>query len=133
MTNFEELFKLVGSKYQKYDENGKALGCLAPMYSAFPDEKGYRFDWPEGVDLREYMLSELDKHCDRIPLDDIQPGDFLTMKMPRGLYHVSLYLGDGKMLHCLECGTEISRTILYKNRIERGYRWNGRSRNEFLL
>lgn len=124
---FEELIKQIGKvKYQQLDENGKALGCLAPMYMAFPQEKGYRFDWcPEGQDMREYMLSLFDKHCERIPLDELVEGDFVTIKAPFGLYHFALYIGNDELLHCtLATGLTTVRKSLYEKRIERGYRFN---------
>jgi len=127
MINLEELIKTVGIKYQQLDCNGKALGCLAPMYMAFPEEKGHRFDWcPVGMSMRDYMLSLFDRYCERVELDQLQPGDFVTMPMPLGLYHFALYLGNGDMLHATQKrGMEMVKFKLFEKRIERGYRWNG--------
>lgn len=129
MKTLEEVIQFVGKvKYQQLDEEGKALGCMYPLYLAHPEEgKKFRFDWiPEGKDAREYMLDLLDKYCTQIPLEEKQYGDILTIKMPFGYYHVALYLGAGKMLHCTEArGLEIVKLVQYESRIERGYRWNG--------
>lgn len=122
------MLKYVGANYQQFDEDGKALGCMQPLYLAFPEENGFRFDWspPEGVSMRDYMLSLFDKYCERVPLEKLQVGDIVTMKMPFGFYHIAIYIGSGRLLHSTEArGMEIVNYNLYEKRIERGYRWNG--------
>lgn len=128
--NTEELIKTVGMKYSKLDSTGNALGCMAPIYMAYPEEKGnLRFEWiPEGISMRDYMLSLFDKYCVRVEISKLQPGDFITLNMPLENYHVALYLGKGKLLHCSQShGMEIVSYKLYSRRVERGYRFNGSS------
>ena len=128
MKSLEEIIKYVGISYQQFDEEGKALGCMYPLYLAHPEEsRKLRFEWiPEGANARDYMLSLFDKYCTRIPLEELRYGDIVTIKMPFGYYHVALYLENGKLLHCTEArGLEIVKLLLYEGRIERGYRWNG--------
>ena len=128
MRNTKELLEFIGKvKYEQLDEKGKALGCMLPLYLCHNEVEGMRFDWiPEGKDMREYMISLMDKYCTQIPLDQLQEGDFVTLKMPMGMYHCALYLGNDELLHCTQAsGLTTVRYGLYEKRIERGYRWNG--------
>lgn len=128
MQNIEKLLQYVGKSYEQFDEHGKALGCMLPLYLSRPEEEGkLRFDWvAEGQDMREYMTALFDKHCEQIPLDQLKAGDFVTINMPLGIYHCALYLGRGELLHCTQSrGMETVKYLLYEKRIERGYRWNG--------
>lgn len=129
MLSRDKLIELIGKlKYEQLDENGKALGCMLPIYLCHHEEHGtLRFDWiPKNHGMREYMNSIFDKYCEQIPLENLQEGDFVTMNMPMGMYHCALYIGNGELLHCTEAsGLAIIRYGLCEKRVERGYRWNG--------
>jgi hypothetical protein len=125
MRSINELKSFVGQRYRRCDENGKALGCMMPLYLAFPEENGeLRFDWCEIKDMEQYMTSLFNQYCVKIDIGNLQPYDFLLMKMPFQYFHVGIYLGNGEVLHCQEStGTEIIRLSLVKNRIRGVYRW----------
>ena len=105
----EELIKQVGKPYQKYDEFGLASGCMAPVWFLYPDIP--RYDWPEDeTRIAEYMEELFVLHAKIIDLDEMQPGDLIMVQMLFGLVHPGVYLGSGRMLHCMkETGWESMR------------------------
>lgn len=49
----------------------------------------------------EWFLNIVEKYCDRVPMSDIQPGDFLLYKFGRCVSHGGIYVGDGHIIHAL--------------------------------
>jgi hypothetical protein len=133
------LYKTVRDRrpYVKEDEKGMALGCFEPFYLAHPEENGeHRFPFPTGyMNARDYILDKLDRYCNIIDVNrDLQEGDILTINMPFGMYHVGIYLGGNDVLHCSQkAGFELIKLSLYRNRIERGYRYNASSRSSIRM
>lgn len=114
------------TEYTKLDENGKALGCMLPVYLAYPEEEGkLRFEFPSGhTNMKEYMLNLFDTYCQRVDVNDLQEGDIVAINMPFGLFHVGVYLGGNDIIHCTQnTGMELISLSKYRNRIERGYRY----------
>ena len=46
-------------------------------------------------------MNVVEKYCDKVPLADIQPGDFLLYKYGRCVSHGGIYVGDGRIIHAL--------------------------------
>lgn len=113
------LREYVGTPYKKYDENGRALGCLLPFYLLYPDAP--RFEWPkENIDKE--LLAEIKKHCQQVTAPEF--GDLLVFCMPLGGIHISVYIGSDEMASCNEDSLETCRVSSYWRRLEGVYRWN---------
>lgn len=104
----EELIQCVGRPYERVDENGKALGCMLPVYLLYPDSP--RFKWPPRYKLGSFMEEQFEKHAKKIEIKDIQPGDVVLIKLFEGLLHPGVYIGNDKIAHCLDStGIQLSR------------------------
>jgi cell wall-associated NlpC family hydrolase len=109
-------------KYSKYDSEGKALGCMAPVYAMYPN--GPRFEHPEDKNLKEYVLKLLNSNCDKKELKDIEVGDIVALNMPFGFFHVAIYIGDDYIIHCSEIsGSEKVRLSPLQHRVEGVWKW----------
>lgn len=117
----EELRKTVGMPYRKLDENGKALGCMLPVYLLYPEIP--RYDWPH-TELFSRFLALLKKHGQQVEPGKISSGDVLAFHLPlRGL-HIGIYLGGGDVIHCGEStGMETFKFSAIARRIEGVFRW----------
>lgn len=96
----QDLIQCVGQPYQRIDENGKALGCMAPVYLLYPNLP--RFKWPPRYKLGQIMEEKFDKYAKKIDRADIQPGDLVLIKLFEGLLHPAVYLGSDRVAHCLD-------------------------------
>lgn len=121
----EELLQYIGAKYRKLDENGKALGCMMPVYMLYPDIPHY--DWPDDKKgFAESVLALLKKHCHPVNQEDMQPGDLVAFRMPFGFLHIGVYLGDDWIVHCMTGETmERCRLSYICRRLEGVFRWEG--------
>lgn len=114
-----------GAEYQKLDENGKAFGCMMPVYMLYPEIPKY--DWPaEDDNFVESVLNMLKKHGHLVDQADIKPGDVVAFRMPFGFLHIAVYVGDDWMVHCMTGDTmERCRFSYACRRIEGIFRWGG--------
>jgi hypothetical protein len=105
----DELIQQVGKPYVRYDELGLASGCMAPVWTLYPDLP--RYDWPEDESqLGIIMEEEFGRQLVRIDAADIQVGDILLVHMFFGLLHPGIVIERGKMIHCMkDTGWEIMR------------------------
>lgn len=116
----DDLIKSVGDgiKYKHLDDNGKALGCMFPIYLMYPHLP--RFDWPDN--LGEFMRTMFKKHLEIIELEDIEKGDLVLIRLPFGLVHPAVYIGNDEIIDCMiETGLQKSRLSIY-SRIEGVFR-----------
>ena len=122
----EELLKFIGVEYRKLDENGKALGCMMPVYMLYPEIP--RYDWPkEDKAFADAVLRLLKKHGHQIAKADIQPGDVVAFRMPFGFLHIGVYMGDDWIVHCMTGETlERCRFGYICRRLEGVFRWEVR-------
>ena len=49
----------------------------------------------------EWFLRVVETYCKKIPMDEIQPGDFLLYRFGRCVSHGAVYVGDGRVIHAL--------------------------------
>lgn len=49
----------------------------------------------------EWFLHIVETYCDKIPLEEILPGDFLLYQYGRCISHGGIYVGDGRLIHAL--------------------------------
>ena len=104
----QDLIQCVGQPYKRVDDNGKALGCMAPVYLLYPNAP--RFKWPPRYKLGEVMEQKFEKYATKIELKDIQPGDIVLIKLFEGLLHPAVYIGNDRIAHCLDStGIQLSR------------------------
>ena len=121
----DDLLKYIGKPYQKLDENGKALGCMMPVYMLYPEIPHY--NWPEeGKEFAETVLLLLKKHGHPITQVEIEPGDVVAFRMPFGFLHIGVYLGDDWIVHCMTGDAmERCRLSFAMRKIEGVFRWTG--------
>lgn len=119
----KELVNFIGAEYRKLDDNGKAYGCMMPVYMLYPDIP--RYDWPtEGKGFVESVLVLLRKHGCSVAEADIQPGDVVAFRMPFGFLHIGVYVGDDWIVHCMTDDTlERCRFRQICRRLEGIFRW----------
>ena len=47
----------------------------------------------------EWFLRIVERYCEKVPLEDLEPGDFLLYKFGRCVSHGVVYVGDGRVIH----------------------------------
>lgn len=117
----EEVDKYIGLPFVQ-EKDGYAWGCLAPFYQVHPElEKDFRYPVSEDKN----MLAHFKKHCKEIELKDAVYGDVLVIKLPKNQWHLAVYLGNSKVLHCSgHIDTEIARVSIFPpNRIKGVFRY----------
>lgn len=116
----EELVKTVGRPYRRYDEQGRAEGCMAPVYLLYPDSP--RYDWPDDEKaIGNYMHTRFIRHAVRIAPSDVIPGDIILIKFPMSMMHPAVYIGNETIIHCaIDAGMELVRINMH--RIKEAYR-----------
>lgn len=120
----DELINCVGMPYEQIDSNGKAFGCMMPVYLLYPEIPHY--DWPPDNEFSKYVLDLLKKHGRQIIPEEIKPGDVVAFRMPFDYLHVSVYIGNDQVIHCTTDETmEMFRMSSIKKRITGIFRWEG--------
>lgn len=89
---------------------GKGIDCgmllIACLEGAGYVEKGaikvppYSNEWHLHHSA-EWFLKIVERYCDRIPLEKLQPGDFLLYKFGRCVSHGAVYVGNGYVIHAM--------------------------------
>ncbi len=119
MITREEASKLVGNPFIA-EKDGMAYGCLAPMYEILPEMLHLRFSKSENAN----MLQHFKETCNEISLGEMQYGDLIVLKLPKNQWHLLVYLGEGKAIHCTKhIETEIINYDKYLSRIKGVFRY----------
>ena len=116
-----EVSKLVGEPFID-EKDGYAWGCLqlAPMYEVLPEMLEIRYPVSEDCN----MLQHFQKHCKEVQLKEMKYGDLIVVKLPKNQWHLMVYLGEGKAIHCTgHTCNEIIHYDIYKNRIKGVFRY----------
>lgn len=125
MLEKEKVYKLVGQPFEQY-RDGFAWGCLAPMYEMIPETQAYKYDVYEWGNMLDYFRKE----CTEVPLKDIQYGDIVIVKPPILPFHLLMYLGNGKVLHCNKAtAMEIIPLSKYEDRVKGVFRYGNCGNN----
>jgi hypothetical protein len=95
----DELTKTVGRAYRKYDEQGLAEGCMAPVYLLYPGLP--RFEWPEDDRLGKFMVEMFELYGQKIAKENIKVGDLVLIRLPFGLVHPAVYVGNDEIIDCM--------------------------------
>jgi cell wall-associated NlpC family hydrolase len=79
-----------------------------------------------GIDL-PHRAAELAKMGGSVSKDTsaMQPGDLLVFGKGRGISHVGMYIGDGKMIHASSSNKSVVETSVVKYRPAGGLQWKG--------
>lgn len=119
----EELLQYVGKEYAKLDENGKALGCMMPVYMLYPDIP--RYEWPEeGKSFADSVMELLSRHGEKISIESILPGDVVAIRAFFGYMHIGVYLGNDLVIHCSpDNNMESFRLSLVRRSVKGVFRW----------
>lgn len=64
------------------------------------DVKPYSNEWHLHHSA-EWFLNIVEHWCNKVPLEDIQEGDFLLYKFGRCVSHGAVYVGDNHVIHAL--------------------------------
>ena len=120
MITQKEAYSLVGKPFVQFTEDNKAWGCLAPYYLIHPEFK----DFFTLEDTKEFLKLAKERFQE-IKLEDIKYGDFIAILMPLGLWHIMVYIDNGKYIHCTkDTGVVVEKlTPAYKARIKGVFRW----------
>lgn len=116
--------KLVGNPFLP-EENGYARGCLQPMYDILPETRKFRYPTSEDANIQQYF----EKFCERVEYKDMQYGDLIIIQLPMNLWHLMVYIGSGKGIHCNRYGTSIEDVKVFKSRIRGVYRYGNCGNN----
>lgn len=78
-------------------------------FGNFPITFGYSADWYCQRNCKELVLPYLEKYCNKV--NELEIGDVISYRFGRSEYaHLSIYLGDNKVIHCsADYGTEIRK------------------------
>lgn len=119
----EDLINYIGAEYRKLDENGKAYGCMMPVYMLYPEIP--RYDWPEeGKGFPEKVLELLKTHGKPVRLQDIRPGDVIAIRALFNFLHIGVYVGDDQVVHTSpDNGMESFRLSMVIRSVKGVYRW----------
>lgn len=79
-----------------------------------------------GIDL-PHRAAELAKLGGSVSKDtaSMQPGDLLVFGKGKGISHVGIYIGDGKMIHASSSNKSVVETSVVKYRPAGGLQWKG--------
>ena len=91
------MYKLVGKKWETL-RDGFAWGCIAPIYETNPALLSIRTHREEVSNLFDFFKERFTE----ITFEEIKSGDVIVLLLPFGLWHVMVYIEDGKFLHCTE-------------------------------
>ena len=89
------------------DCTGLVTGIYAEKGINITVNLNYGAFWYMKKGCEELLLPYLEKYCNKV--DELQEGDCISYKFGRSKYaHLSIYLGDGKIIHCnADFGVEI--------------------------
>ena len=94
----EKLKKLIGTKYQRYDDNGNALGCTFPVYFLYPNLLHYKEAQNNKI---ETYLKYLRENLIEVKKEDIQKGDIIVFQFPFDNLHFAVYIGNNEIIHVM--------------------------------
>ena len=92
------------------------VGILADNGISIDVDYNYNAFWYTRKGCTELMLPYMEKYFDKV--DTPIPGDCITYQFGRAKYsHISMYIGDGKIIHCnADFGVEVIHREELKNR-----------------
>lgn len=116
--------KHIGSKYKKIDEKGNYFGCFEPAYYIFPNLPRYKLPEDNSSNF-DFSLEKLETIAKKIIKENLNHGDIIAFKLPRNVFHIGVYIGDGKMVQTFaQNSMHISRINFDNHRIIGFYRIN---------
>lgn len=115
-----EVVNLIGEPFIA-EKDGYAWGCLAPMYEIMPETLKFRYPVSEDKNMLQYFK----EFCKELsPDEEMVYGDILIIKLPKNQWHLMVYVGEGKAIHCTgHIDTELILVEKYKNRLKGVFRY----------
>lgn len=115
-----DISDMIGKPFVQ-EKDGYAWGCLAPMYEIIPETLSFRYPVSEDKNMLQYFK----EFCKELsPTDEMIFGDILIVKLPKNQWHLMVYVGEGKAVHCTgHIATEIVLVDKYKNRLKGVFRY----------
>lgn len=116
----DEIHTLIGKPFVQ-EKDGYAYGCLAPMYEIIPETLKFRYPVSEDRNMLQYFK----QFCKELsPDEEMIYGDIIIIKLPKNQWHLMVYIGEGKAVHCTgHIDTEIVLVDKYKNRLKGVFRY----------
>ena len=115
-----EVVNLIGKPFIA-ERDGYAWGCLAPMYEILPETLKFRYPVSEDKNMLQYFK----EFCKELsPDEEMVYGDILIVKLPKNQWHLMVYVGEGKAIHCTgHIDTELVLVDKYKSRLKGVFRY----------
>lgn len=116
------LKKKVGKEYEKFDAVGNYFGCFEPLYICYPMLPKYKL--PKDFSKQfEFSLQKLEEAGKQIKKEELKECDVIVFRLPRDIFHIGIYAGNGKMFQTFAHGSlQISRVDFDNHRIVGFYR-----------
>lgn len=115
-----EVVNLIGEPFIA-EKDGYAWGCLAPMYEILPETLKFRYPVSEDKNMLQYFKQFFKELS---PEEEMLYGDILIVKLPKNQWHLMVYVGEGKAVHCTgHIDTEIVLVDKYKSRLKGVFRY----------
>lgn len=91
------------------------------MYEILPETLKFRYPVSEDKNMLQYF-KEFFKELS--PDEEMVYGDILIVKLPKNQWHLMVYVGEGKAIHCTgHIDTELVLVDKYKNRLKGVFRY----------
>lgn len=119
MLDKEKAYELVGKPFERF-KDGKAWGCMSPLYAINNEFKEYYT-----LEDTEHFLEYARKNFKEVPLEDIQYGDTAVLLLPKGVWHIMVYMGGGNYMHCMRNTGNVIEPMpnYFKSRLKGVFRW----------
>lgn len=111
--NFEQVViekasQYIGTRYCRGGESPRCFDCSGLTQYVYAQI---------GIELPRMGGQQL-KSMKRVSAEEAQPGDLVFFSTKRGyIYHVGIYIGDGKMIHSPKPGQRVKIAPVFKNPI----------------
>lgn len=95
MISKKDAYGLIGKPYEMF-KDGHVWGCMSPIYEVLDFDVYFQFD--DAKNALEILL----KYFDQVKKEELQFGDVVLLRLPKGVLHFLVYVENGKCLHCME-------------------------------
>ena len=91
------------------------------MYEILPETLKFRYPVSEDKNMLQYFKQFFKELS---PEEEMLYGDILIVKLPKNQWHLMVYVGEGRAIHCTgHIDTEIVLVDKYKSRLKGVFRY----------